>query len=182
MTKNIFTYRFKVADVKDHGGLWSNTAQSHNHHVLSYSLRYCTCQADLIEGFNSAFSRNILKLWDREVRVLAASTCSFYANYVLRHVLKRRIQGAVCQRGLERLTNRLPAKMMAKQLRAVQLNVRLEETGRRSTKERVNAKGLGRKWFGLERAGSLMWRFLDQYKRRSLPASFQGIVLFIYFF
>ena len=54
--------------------------------------------------------------------------------------LKRRIEGAVCQRDVGRLTSRLPAQMMAKQLRIVQLNVRLEETGRRSTKERVNMK------------------------------------------
>ena len=78
-------------------------------------------------------------------KVLKPLTCFFYAKHVLRYVLKRRIQYAVPKRGVGRLTGRLPAKKMTKQLRIAQLNIRLEETGRRSTKERVNAKGLGRK-------------------------------------
>ena len=67
--------------------------------------------------------------------------------YVLRYVVKRRIQHAVPKRGMGRLTNRLHAKKIANQLRIVQLKVYLEvveETGRRSTKERVKAGSLGR--------------------------------------
>ena len=69
---------------------------------------------------------------------LTTLTYPFYANYVLRDVLKRwiqdRIQDEVCQRGVGRLIDTLPAKMMAKQLRIVQLNVsRLEETGWKTT-------------------------------------------------
>ena len=63
------------------------------------------------------------------------------------HVPKRYILGTVFQRGVGRLTNPLPAKVMANQLRIVQLKVRLEDTGRRSTKERVNGKSSGAKWF-----------------------------------
>ena len=73
-------------------------------------------------------------------RGVTALTCSFYTNYVLLYVDEMQIQHAFPERGVGRLTNKLPAIMMAKQLRIVQLNVRLEETGRRSTKERVNAK------------------------------------------
>ena len=63
------------------------------------------------------------------------------------HVPKRYILGTVFQRGVGRPTNPLPAKVMANQLRIVQLKARLEDTGRRSTKERVNGKSSGAKWF-----------------------------------
>ena len=74
------------------------------------------------------------------------------------HVPKRYILGTVFQRGVGRLTNPLPAKVMANQLRIVQLKVCLEDTGRRSTKERVNGKSTRGKLACLIAASSFMTR------------------------
>ena len=92
--------------------------------------------------------------------LLKPLTCSFRAKNVLRYVLKRQVEHKVSIRGVGRLTTKLPAKKMTKQLRIVQFNVRLGETVRRSTKERVNAKSLGSKMIQPQRGKSDVTIFL----------------------
>ena len=93
------------------------------------------------------------------------------------HVLKRSILGTVFQRDVGRLTNPLSAKVMANQLRIVQLKVRLEDTGRRSTKERVNGKSSGANGSALPSLSSQKLRFDGPIKTAVISGKFPGVVI-----
>ena len=71
----------------------------------------------------------------------------------------------------------MPAKVMANQLRIVQLKVRLEDTGRRSTKERVNGKSSGAKWFSATLAELAKVRFDGPIETAVISGKFPGVVI-----
>jgi len=74
------------------------------------------------------------------------------------------IQDGVCQRGVGRLTNKLPAKMMTKQLGIVPVESPPRRSWKTIHKKRVNAKSLGSKMVQPHRAKKNVTRFFEPIK------------------